>query len=219
MVSYLTTFGLPGIDVVPHGFHACHFYRSRQDLIDATIPYVLAGLKNDERCLWVAAAPLPVAEVEVECATIPELERGVASGELRILDADQWHGEPGDLTAEQLVQRILGEEERAITEGRQGLRLSVNTLSFARADWARLIDYESRLHRLLRGRRIVACSSYSRQECRPVDILDVVRCHDAALERTDKYWQMFLPEARGADGRKYVTHRSSKDTGASQMAP
>lgn len=215
MVSHLTTFGLLGIDVVPHGFHACHFYRSRQDLLDATIPFLLAGLRNDERCLWIAAPPLPVAEIEVEVAMDPDLARGVASGELKIIDAAQWHGEPGALTTEQLVQRVVDEEERAIAEGRQALRLSANTKSFARADWARLIDYQSRLHGLLRGRRIVACSSYSRQECRAVDMLEVVRCHDATLERSGDYWQMFLPEARIVDDRKYVTQRFARNSDAS----
>jgi hypothetical protein len=217
MASHLTEFGLPDIGVVPHGFHVCHFFRTRQDLVDAAVPFLLAGLKNNERCLWIAAHPLAIAEIEAEVARNPELERGVASGELRILDAAHWFGET--LTSEQLVQHLLDEEERAIAEQRQGLRLSANTMSFAGADWPRLIDYAARLHGLLRDRRIVACSSYSSETCQPVDMLDVVRCHDAVLERSDQYWQMFFPEVQGLHSPKYTTQRPSRKTDEAPTAP
>jgi hypothetical protein len=45
-----TQCGLPGIDRVPFGMHACHFYRNRDDLIGALAPYFVAGLRANERC-------------------------------------------------------------------------------------------------------------------------------------------------------------------------
>lgn len=209
MTSHLTQFGLPSIGVVPHGFRVCHFFRARQELVDAMIPYLLAGLKNNERCLWISAPPLPLAEVEVEISAVPELERGVASGDLRIFDAVQWYGEPGRLAPETLVERLIEEEERATAAGRRGLRVSTNNTGVAQSDWERLIELERRLHGLLRDRRIVALSSYFRERLQPVDMLDIVRCHDATLERSDKHWQMFLAEAHGA--HRYASKRSTSE--------
>ena len=49
--------GLPGFEGLPWGSHACHFYPSADVLRDVVVPYLKAGLENDERCLLVAMYP------------------------------------------------------------------------------------------------------------------------------------------------------------------
>jgi hypothetical protein len=201
--SHLTTFGLPGVGVVPYGFHACHFYPSREDLIDGLLPYFMAGLANNERCIWIASHPLPAAEIAMEVAQRPKLERGLTSGQLEIRDAADWYGESAAVAAEQIVERCIDEEARAIADGHEGLRISFNTSLAAREDWGRLMEFETRLHHQLRDRRIVACCSYSGVECRPVDMLEVVRCHGATLERRDAHWQVFVQNAAHGQRSKF----------------
>jgi len=50
----------------PWGTHFCHFYETRQDLLDTFVPYFKAGLENKEFCLWVISPPL--REGEARCA-------------------------------------------------------------------------------------------------------------------------------------------------------
>jgi quercetin dioxygenase-like cupin family protein len=61
-IPYITRCGLPGIEHVPFGMHACHFYRNRNELVAAMVPYFIAGLRENERCLWITAPPLPAHE-------------------------------------------------------------------------------------------------------------------------------------------------------------
>ena len=61
-VACFTHCGLPGIDHVPYGMHVCHFYSVRAQLVAALVPYVVAGLRANERRLWVTAPPLPAGE-------------------------------------------------------------------------------------------------------------------------------------------------------------
>jgi hypothetical protein len=49
-------------------------YSDRQRLVDSLVPYFLAGLRNNEPCLWVAAPPLDTED---------------ARGALRIFDFDE----------------------------------------------------------------------------------------------------------------------------------
>jgi MEDS: MEthanogen/methylotroph, DcmR Sensory domain len=58
-LSHITRCGLPGIEWVPFGMHACHFYSSTDQLVAALVPYAVAGLRGNERCLWVTAPLLP----------------------------------------------------------------------------------------------------------------------------------------------------------------
>src|SRR5581483_7536924 len=61
--SYVTPCGLPGIGNVPVGLHSCHFYSDRQQLIEALVPYTVAGLQANERCLIIASPPLPAQDL------------------------------------------------------------------------------------------------------------------------------------------------------------
>jgi hypothetical protein len=50
-LPHITRFGLPGIDRVPFGMHACHSYSNRDQLVVAVAPYSVAG-----RCVQIAAS-------------------------------------------------------------------------------------------------------------------------------------------------------------------
>jgi hypothetical protein len=190
--SHITDFGIPGMGRVPYGIHMCQFYRSPRDLLDGLVPYFLAGLANNERCIWVSSSPLGVAEIGTEIAKSPELNRGLASGQLAVFDAVEWYGDPAAMDAEKIIGRWIGEEELALANGFHGLRISGNTSFVPRAYWSRLMDYEMLLHSKIKDRRIVACCNYHRGDCRPVDILEVVHRHDGALDRSGRQWDIFL---------------------------
>ena len=51
--SSLRPTGLSVIGAMPWGTHFCHFYETKQDLLDMLVPYFKAGLENKEFCLWV----------------------------------------------------------------------------------------------------------------------------------------------------------------------
>jgi hypothetical protein len=61
-LSHITRCDLPGIEWVPFGMHACHFYSSTDQLVAALVPYAVAGLRGNKRCLWVTAPLLPARE-------------------------------------------------------------------------------------------------------------------------------------------------------------
>jgi hypothetical protein len=42
-LSHITRCGLAGIEWVPFGMHACHFYSSNDQLVAALPPYAVAG--------------------------------------------------------------------------------------------------------------------------------------------------------------------------------
>jgi hypothetical protein len=55
-LSYITCFGLPGIDRIPFGTHACHLYSNR-----ALCNYELAQC-NDHQMTDVLEAPRPASQ-------------------------------------------------------------------------------------------------------------------------------------------------------------
>src|SRR5207302_10170043 len=84
-VPGITDCGVPGIQPLVYGSHLCLFYPSREELIQGLVPFFQAGLRNDARCLWVTAVPLPAAEALRELArVVPDVQERIATDQLRI---------------------------------------------------------------------------------------------------------------------------------------
>jgi hypothetical protein len=67
-----------------------------------------------------------------------------------ILGFDQWHGSLG---------RLLEEEERALAEGYNGLRITGNTSFLTPGDWPTFMEYEQALSARFHCRRIVTIAA------------------------------------------------------------
>lgn len=190
-LPHLTRCGLPGIDVVPFGLHACHFYRDRDELVATLAPFFAAGLRANERCLWITAPPLPAAEaVQVLAAAHDGVEAAVASGALRVIDHADWYAQSSRLRGPEVVQLWLDEEERALAEGFSGLRVTGNMSFLTSADWAGFLEYEQAVNTGFNGRRIVALCSYDLAQCDDAQIEDVIQAHHCAFERPGETWQV-----------------------------
>ena len=199
--SHVTSFGMPGLGAAPYGLHMCHFYPKRQELIDGLVPYFEAGIDNNEYCIWVASSPLPAQDALIEISKSAKLMQATTSGQLRVFDAIEWYGKPETLDAEATIKRLLDEEQSALADGYQGLRVTGNASFIPRGNWAQLIEFERKLHDRIKDRRIIACCSYSREQCGSVEVMEVVRCHHGSLDRTDDHWDLFL-EMSNDDGPK-----------------
>jgi hypothetical protein len=190
--SHISSFGIPGLGAAPYGLHMCHFFPTRQELIDGLVPYFEAGVDNNEQCIWVTSSPLPAEDALVEISKSEKLMRAVTSGQLRVFDAAEWYGELKTFDAERVIQLWLEKEQSALADGFQGLRITGNTSFVTRDSWNQLMKYERKLHAWIKERRIIACCSYFREQCDSVEILEVVRCHHGSLDRTDDHWDLFL---------------------------
>ncbi len=193
--AHITHFGLPGIDRVPFGMHTCHFYDNRDQLIAALVPYFVAGLRHNERCLWITAPPLPVREAsEALRHAWNNVDDAIQAGALRILDFDQWYAGATGLKGSEVVQLWVEEEERALSDGYNGLRIAGNTSFLKEGDWSTFMEYEQTVSAHFKSRRIVALCSYALSQCTDQKMSEVLHSHDSALQSADDYWTMVYPE-------------------------
>jgi hypothetical protein len=196
--AHLTDCGLTGIKAIPYGLHMCHFYESREDLAATLVPYFIAGLAKNERCIWITAAPLDAKGAEAELARAGLNMAAMArKGSLLIRDYSEWYGRSDALNGAKIAQMWLDEERRALADGYAGLRITGNTSFVQPADWSDFMDYEQRIDELFASRRIVTLCSYRINARGASDVLEVVRRHSCTLDRPDEGWQI-LTARRGA---------------------
>jgi MEDS: MEthanogen/methylotroph, DcmR Sensory domain len=189
-VPGITDCGVPGIKPVVYGSHLCHFYPNRQELIESLVPFFEAGLRNNERCLWVTADPLPATEAKMELArVVPDVHERIAAGQLRIIDGHEWY-ELSRLSAEAKVARWLEEETAALSDGFNGLRITGNVNFLTAETWHAFMTYERLVSKAFEQRRIVALCSYDLSRCRPWEVLEVIGLHHHTLVRDADAWQV-----------------------------
>jgi hypothetical protein len=85
MANELRKTGISVVGDLPWGAHVCHFYETKEDLLDTLIPYFKAGLENNEYCLWVISEPLTAeAARQALGQAVPELDRYLAERRIEI---------------------------------------------------------------------------------------------------------------------------------------
>jgi hypothetical protein len=189
--AHLTDCGLAGVREIPYGIHMCHFYETRADLAAALVPYFAAGLRKNERCIWVTAAPLHATDAAADLRKAGlDVDAALGKGALVIRDHSTWYSGDEKLKGNDVTDAWLEEETRALAAGYSGLRITGNTSFVTPAEWAPFMEYEHHINQAFSGRRIVALCSYRLAQLGAVDLLDVVRRHNCVLDRPDEGWQL-----------------------------
>lgn len=194
--ALLSDCGLPGIRKIPYGVHMCSFYRTREELAEALVPYFAAGLRNRERCLWITADPLPASDAVAALAHAGiDAQGAIARGELVVRDFADWYAEAGALKGSDVVALWLDEERRALAAGYQGLRITGNVTFVGPDDWDLFMEYEHAVNLRLQTQRIVTLCTYWLPRCGATQLLDVMRRHTCTLDRPDEGWQLLTKPA------------------------
>jgi two-component system, sensor histidine kinase PdtaS len=187
----LTICGLRGIGHIPYGIHMCHFYRERQDLVEALVPFFIAGLHSNECCTWITAEPLNRGEAKLELEKAGcDAEAAISSGALTIQDYAEFYLKARGMKSRQVAELWLAEEARALEQGYSGLRITGNASFVMPETWQDFMDYEEVVHQAFQGRRIVSLCSYDARRVAAAEVGGVMRRHTCALDRPDESWQI-----------------------------
>lgn len=168
-----------GIDAIGHAgweTHFCHFYETRQDLIDMLVPYFEAGLRDNESCLWVASGPIGVEEAETALVeALPDFKDYLTRGQITFKPASDWYYPSGTFRADHVLAEWVRHERESRAHGFEGLRVTGDTFWLERTRWHKFADYEAHLNRTLGQYRIICVCSYCMDRCTASDVLYATR--------------------------------------------
>ena len=213
-----------GISVVgdqPWGTHFCHFYETKEDLLDILIPYFHTGLENNELCVWVVSDPL--GEDEAKNAfrqAVPEADGYLTTGHMEIYSHSifpsshqqtsptgrieivphtDWYLKGGAFIAEQVLDGWNEKLADALAKGYVGLRGNGNEAWLTEENRKDFIQYEKRLDEKLADQRMIVLCSYPLSSSSAAQIFDVVNTHQLAVIRRHGNWEVLeTPEVKRA---------------------
>jgi len=183
--------GIGVVGDVPWGTHFFLFHETKEDLIDACIPYFRAGLESGELCIWAIGDPLTEEEVRY-CLrdAIPGFDDYFESRRIEIVRGREWYMTGDDLDLERVTKGWKQKIERALNGGHAGLRLSADTAWLDKRDWKEFCEYEKEVNDSISDTPMLALCTYPLPGSAAVEILDVTRTHQFALARRNKEWEM-----------------------------
>ncbi|MFH1445912.1 MAG: MEDS domain-containing protein, partial [Chloroflexota bacterium] len=201
--------GLDVLSEAPWGTHLCHFYDTKEDLIDTLVPYFKAGLENNEFCMWVTAKPLEVDDAKASLGeAVENLDEYIEKGQIEILDDSQWYTRSGQFNADEALQGWVEKLDQALHRGFDGLRLAGNTFWLEERDWDDFAEYEAAVDNVISKYRTLVICSYSLGKCGQYEIIDVVKNHEFAIIRRHGTWEVF--ESAGRRRIKKKLHKKQE---------
>ena len=191
MMRQMRRSGLDAIGELPWGTHFCQFFQTSQDLLDVLVGYFQQGLQNNEFCLWVTPESLGAEEAtQALRRVVPDLDERIRQGQIEFLDYRQWYFPDGEFDAERLLQNWVEKENVAVGLGYEGLRFTGNITWVGKSGWKAFSDYEATVNDVIGSHRILALCTYSLDECRGVEMLEVLRNHPLVLVKKEGKWEV-----------------------------
>jgi signal transduction histidine kinase len=164
--------------------HHCLIYEREEEKFAAALPYLRAGLKRGERCLYVADEDSRAAVLDALNRAGTEVDRYLRTGALIIASSQETYFENGRFDPD-LWLRFLSQATRDEGAGEfSGLRTILGEMSWVlEGDVSpdTLIDYEARLNRFVRDHDVRVLCQYNRNRFSPELILSVLRTHPVVV--------------------------------------
>jgi signal transduction histidine kinase len=191
MASPLRPTGIGVVGDMPWGMHFCHFYQTKNDLLDILIPYFKAGLENNEFCMWVISEPISEDEARNALrSAIPETDRHLAAGDIEIIPYSQWYFKDGVLNLSQMATRWKEKLAQALGRGYAGMRVSGNVSWLTSKHWKNFLDYEKALGQAIVNQRIIIMCTYPLEMSKAAKNFDVTGTHQFAIARRGGKWEV-----------------------------
>ena len=191
MTTALRNTGIEPVGEMPWGTHFCHFYETRDDLLETLLPFFKAGLEANEFCAWVVSEPLTEQEVwQALDRAVPGLDRYVSDQSIEVLKARDVYLAGGEINLLRIIGNWSAKLKRALSGGYQGIRVSGNTAWLEQKHWRDFMEYEMELNRGIGDQPMLVLCTYPLMTSGATEFLDVAGTHQFAVAKRRGRWEM-----------------------------
>ena len=190
MKTELRKTGIKRVGDMPWGTHFCHFYETKDDLLDILIPYFKAGLEDHEFCLWIVFEPLDEEEARNALRqAIPNVDQHLAAGDIQILPHEQWYLKNGTFDPQYVIKGWQEKLDHALSRGYAGMRVNGIEAWLTKRDWKDFSEYEKELNDLIANQKMIVLCTYPLEKSDASEIFDVARSHQFIVALRRSNWE------------------------------
>ena len=191
MTTALRNTGIEPVGEMPWGTHFCHFYETRDDLLETLLPFLKAGLETNEFCAWVVSEPLTEAGVwQALDRAVPGLDRYVSDHSIEVLNARDVYLAGGEIDLHRIIGNWHDKLKGALSRGYPGIRVTGNTAWLEQKQWREFMEYEAELNRGISDLPMLVLCTYPLTTSGAGEFLDVAGTHQFAVAKRRGRWEV-----------------------------
>ena len=173
-----------GYDNIHCGRHICLPFESDTERLDAVASFLVEGLTQGKRCLFVGTAEdLAQLGEPVEAAGIC-LTQARSRGRLLFLTREEAYFTDGVFEPSVVLERIESYIRGAMADGFTGLYATGELVHVPAEDvWRRIVWYEAQINESFARMPVTSLCRYPRAVVPPCRVQDVLRTHPVAMVR------------------------------------
>lgn len=172
----------------PWGTHICYFYNKEEDLMDILIPYIEAGLENNEFCVWVTSEDLNEKEAKEKLnSEIKNFNKFLKKGQIEIFPCTEWYLKGGEFNFQRVLDGWVQKYNYAISHGFNGVRVTGHTAWVEPKYWKDYSEYEEEINNVVGNYRMIVLCTYCIEKCSMDEILGVIKTHQITTIRKEGF--------------------------------
>jgi len=177
------------INYTPPTQHTSLFYSSEKEYLDIIIPYLKAGLENNEFCLWIPPETLSIEDARRYLReSVEDLDVYFKKEQILIGDYESFYLINGVFSASKVIENFVKLESKVLKSGFKGIRATGDASWALRGDWLNFMLYEREINRIIESHKIRAICSYSLLKLDLKDICNIGTSHQSSLVRQGDNW-------------------------------
>ena len=187
-IEEYTDSGIQILDLVPWGTHIAQLYRDKNELIELLVPYMEAGLTENELCVWVTSEISRGEAIEALAEKVPHLQRYIDTGQMQLFSHEEWFLPNGRFDGQYVLDAALKKYSEALRREYAGLRITGNLFWLDQSNWNSFMEFESRLNSAIQDYKLLVVCVYNESKCIMDNIDDVVNTHEYVIAKTGDSW-------------------------------
>ena len=166
------------VEKLKYGQHLACIYRNREEQFATVIPFIYAGLKNGEKCIYIADENTK-DEIIQAFKEVTDIDKYLKSGQLELLTKSEAYLKDGYFDPDRMIELLKQVQEKALKDGYKGLRVT-GEMTWILTTWPgveRIIEYEAKLNYFFPESMCTALCQYNENKFKPEILLEVIHTH------------------------------------------
>lgn len=169
---------IQAIEKLSYGEHLCSIYSNRDEQMSVIIPFILAGLKRNDKCIYIVDENTKediVSELEKHI----EIGSFIESQQMEFLTKEEAYLKDGFFDPDRMINLLKDVEREAVEQGYSGLTVT-GEMTWVLSNLPgveRLIEYEAKLNYFFPKSKCVAVCQYNENLFEDRILVGVIHTH------------------------------------------
>ncbi len=197
MSSCLRDSGIDIVGSIPWGTHISQLLSINEEYYDTVIPYLKAGLLNNERCIWIYGGNISCEDAKSRLgAFVDGIDDYLACGQLLLLSSREWYLEDNVFSEQQTIDKWKKALRDALSSGYDGLRAAADVTWIHGERFNAFYRYEASIDKILSAMPCIVICIYSSGSVDAYEIFEIMRSHSYIITRHDDELRLIKNEER-----------------------